>query len=454
MPPDLSLIKTIVVVMMENRSFDHLLGYLSLPPSNRLDVDGIKGDPNWLTKASSVYDGSSFPPFVLTDPYDLMAADPPHERDNIAVQMGTEANGVFSLNGFVTNYTTAKGAAPVKPGDKIPVMGYFTADQVPVIDFFAQNYAICDRWFSALPAGTQPNRLMAMSGFTNIAVNQFPLPNQEMVYDWLTANGIRWRVYHEGMPFFAMMPRWIPDLLAEEHFRPLVQLYDDVQNEPPDKFPQVIFVEPMYTDAPHIGPSSDDHAPSAVKGGQEFLLEAYRAMSLNPDVWKGTVMVVTYDEHGGFFDHVSPPSLRTEPPPGANYTKGFDTLGVRVPGLVLSPFVSPKTVFHGTLDHTSILKFIAQKFGNGKPYSALVDQRQVGSVLDVLNLPAARADISSAPPLIAYLARDPAAAGYVPGTPPPDAPISQGFKQALDTIRNHPANTSGKFSDLLDQFPP
>ncbi|MBI3852684.1 MAG: phospholipase [Verrucomicrobia bacterium] len=451
--PDLNLINTIVVVMMENRSFDHLLGYLSLPPFSWPNVDGIRDDGTWRTKASSVYQGSLYPPFLLTDPYDLMVGDPPHERDNIALQMGTPTNGVFPMNGFVTNYAGATGAPLINPGDTPPVTGYFTPDQVPVTDFFAQNFAICDHWFSSLPAGTQPNRLMAMSGFSNIAVNQFPLPDQPLVYDWLTKNKIRWRVYHEGMPFFAMMLRWIPDLLQEIHFRPLKRLWDDVQNELPDEFPQVIFVEPVYTDAPHFGPSTDDHAPSAVKGGQQFLLEVYRDMSLIPDIWKSTVMIVTYDEHGGFFDHVSPPALKTDPPPGANYTEGFETLGVRVPGLVLSPFVKPKTVFNGILDHTSVLKFIAQKFGKGVPYSNLVNQRQVVSVVDVINLDAARSDTPVVPPLIDYLKKQPLAAGYTPGTPPPSK-IGEGFKQALDTIRNHPANTTGKFAELEQAFPP
>ena len=80
-------------------------------------------------------------------------------------------------------------------------MGYFTKEQVPVTDFFAENFAVCDRWFSALPAGTQPNRLMAMSGFTNIDVNHKPLPKQELLYDWLTKKGIRWRVYHQAFRF-------------------------------------------------------------------------------------------------------------------------------------------------------------------------------------------------------------------------------------------------------------
>ena len=81
-------------------------------------------------------------------------------------------------------------------------MGYFTGTQAPVTDFFARNFAIYDHWFSSLPAGTQPNRLMApMSGLSKIDVNQVPLPDQELVYDWLTQNGVRWRVYHQDMPF-------------------------------------------------------------------------------------------------------------------------------------------------------------------------------------------------------------------------------------------------------------
>src|SRR5579859_224156 len=107
MPTDLKLIKTIVVVMMENRSFDHLMGYLSLPPYKLPDVEGLCNDPNWMDSISSVYKGSKFRPYLLTDPYDLMAADPEHERDNIAVQMGSPANGTFPLDGFVTNYATS-----------------------------------------------------------------------------------------------------------------------------------------------------------------------------------------------------------------------------------------------------------------------------------------------------------------------------------------------------------
>ena len=452
MPIDLNLIKTIVVVMMENRSFNNLLGYLSLEPDNRANVEGLRASAAWQDQVASIYSGTKYRPFLLTDPYDAIDADPPHERDPVAIQMGDPVGGLFPMNGFVTNYAGAHGAKPVIPGSQPPVMGYFTAEQAPVVDFFAQNFAICDHWFSALPAGTQPNRLMAMSGFSNIEVNQVPLPNQDLVYDWLTRNNIRWRVYHEDLPFFAMMPRWIPDILREEHFRPFGRLYDDVLNEPPGDFPQVIFIEPKYTDAPHIGPSSDDHAPSAIKGGQEFLLEVYRSMARVPDVWNGTVMVVTYDEHGGFFDHVSPPLLQTDPPPGAAYQKPFKSLGVRVPAFVISPFVKPKTVFNGLLDHVSILKFIGQKHGANGSYSDLVDRRGVGSVQDVLDAAASPRAAPGIPSLVPYLQKQPASAGFVPGTMPRNQ-IQQGFQRALDTIRAAPAKPVGKFADLLGNFP-
>jgi len=450
--PNLNLIKTIVVVMMENRSFDHLLGYLSMAPNKWANLEGLRDVPAWMAGISSVYNGSSFPPMHLTDPYDPIPADPPHERDDIALQMGTPVNGIYPMNGFVTNYTKAPGAPAVNPGDAVPAMGYYGPAEVPITDFFAQQFTVCDHWFCSLPAGTQPNRLMSMSGFSRIDVNQFGLPEQYLVYDWLNDRRIRWRVYHEGLPFFMMMPKWIPDILAGIHFRPLASLWDDVQNEPPDEFPQVIFVEPTYTDAPHIGISFDDHAPSAIKGGQEFLLEVYRAMSLSPGIWNSTVMIVDYDEHGGFFDHVSPPAIRTDPPTGASYTRSFETLGVRTPGFVISPFAKPSAVFNGVLDHTSVLKFIAQVFGNGQPYSDVVERRSVASVADALTLDVPRPDIPAAPPLIAYLNRQPPTVGYIPGTVP-SSPMQQGFKNALDGIRGAPPNTTDRFRDLLSAFP-
>jgi len=448
MRPELNQIKNIVVVMMENRSFDHLLGFLSLNQFGRPEVDGLKDGPGWNAKAASLYNGAAFPPWHCNDPFHPIPGDPPHERAPIAVQLGNPVNGVYPMNGFVTNYATV---CAVKTGDQPPVMSYFAKDEAPVTGFLADNFAVCDRWFSSLPAGTQPNRLVSMSGFSNIEVNTFPLPDQKLVYDWLDDRKISWRVYHEGLPFFAMMPRWIPDILLDDKFRRFDRLDNDLMEALPEEVPKVLFIEPTYTDAPHVGPSSDDHAPTAIKAGQEFLLNVYKAFSSNPDIWAGTVMIITYDEHGGFFDHVSPVPLTTNPPAGVNYP-AFTTSGVRVPALIVSPFVTAKTVFHGVLDHVSILKFIGQVFGNGS-FSPEVDQRQVGSVWDVLNVQTPDPAPPPAPPTLDdYLAQAVKPVGYTPGTAPQNK-IAASFQDALDKMKaQSPAQTAAKFPELAAQF--
>jgi len=430
-----------------------LAGLFELAGAGRGDVEGLGRIPDWKALYSSVYQGHSYQPFLLIDPYDPIEADPSHERGPIATQMGVPVSGIFPMNGFVANYATAKHATPPVPGSKPPVMGYFSADQAPVTDFFARNFAVCDHWHAALPAGTQPNRLMAMSGYTRIDVNKTgPIPDHYLVYDWLTQHGITWRVYHEELPFFSLLPRLIPQIIQAKNFRPFAEFFSDVENALPGKFPQVVFLEPAYTDAPHLGLSSDDHAPSAIKGGQEFLLEVYRAIRSEPTLWSGMVAIVTYDEHGGFFDHVSPPLIATEPPPHAEYTSGpFKSLGVRVPAFVISPFVQPGTTFSGLLDHTSILKLIGEVFGDGR-YLPLVDQRPVGSVLDVL----ADHEVHAAPnidSLDKYRAKQAGMAGFVPGSAP-DTPLQHAFQDALDCIRAQPTRPQGKIGDLLDVFPP
>ncbi|HZP59883.1 MAG TPA: alkaline phosphatase family protein, partial [Opitutaceae bacterium] len=406
----LDVVKTIVVLMQENRSFDHMLGYLSLPPWNRSDVDGLKTDPAWLAAVANPYNGKNYAPFPLKNSAQMLPGDPPHDRAHIATQLGPGPD--FPMKGFVQSCPALDPAAqqPV-------VMGYFTGDQLPTTDFFAKNYSVCDRWFSSLPTSTQPNRIMLMAGASKIDDNRDTLPAQELVYDWLEAKRIRWRVYHQGIPFFALMPQWIPRILLDDNFRDFSRLVADVQNEDDKTFSQVIFIEPRFTDSPHVETPTDDHAPSALSSGQAFMAQVYSALVSNKDRWQGTVLVIMYDEHGGFFDHVRPPPAATSAP--ANEYPAFSSLGVRVPGFVVSPLVEPGAVFHGVLDHTSVLKFIADKFTPGQPYSDAVGQRPVASVTDVLTRTSPRADI----PLPGS-----ARAGYSSGARPAD-PTPLGFQK-------------------------
>ncbi|HVP83755.1 MAG TPA: alkaline phosphatase family protein, partial [Rhizomicrobium sp.] len=137
-----------------------------------------------------------------------------------------------------------------------------------------------------------------------------------------------------------------------------------------DPVPSVIFVEPEYTDGPHLSPN-DDHAPTGVQPGQIFLADLYRTLTSNPARWSRTMLVITYDEHGGFFDHVPPLDIST-------IVSGTEisTTGVRVPAFIISPYVRSGYVFNRPLDHTSLLQVLDDRFVRGEGYSIAVNARQ------------------------------------------------------------------------------
>jgi phospholipase C len=324
------------------------------------------------------------------------------------------------------------------------VMGYYMAEDVPATHFFAANYGICDHWFAAIPTGTQPNRLMAMSGYTLSDVNQSAiLPKQDLVYDWLTQNGITWRVYHQGIPFFMMMDDWHVKVLTDDHFRGYDEFQDDLNSDEP--FPQVVFIEPRYTDAPHFEAPTDDHPPSPISSGQNFLKLIYSDLITNWGRWLRTLMIVNYDENGGFFDHVKPLPIVTNPRPEAKFIYGpFQTTGPRIPAYLISPFVKKGAIYKGPLDHTSVLKCIARRFGNGS-YSPEVDGRPVGDLWDALELDAPRDDDADFPP-------PPNVAGFTPNAVPTE-PLPLAFKDAAAKAKAEaPEDTQAKFPELFSHF--
>jgi phospholipase C len=431
MPADLAQIQTIVILMMENRSFDHMLGYLRLPAyGGNTNVDGVRDDQTWLVSVENKWQGLGYPPGPLLEP---RFPDPPHERLDIARQLGAVGANGFPLDGFITS-----------AGGDSDVMRYQTPNTVPILDFFAHNFRICDNWFSPLPASTQPNRLMAMAGYSLIDGNAKVLPNHLLVYDWLTAHGVRWRVYHQGFfPFFSMMPRWLPEIATSDKFLEFDRFATDIELESDDTFPQVIFVEPIYTDAPHAeAEGTDDHSPSSVAGGQRLMLDVYGAL-LRSRHWDNSILIITYDEHGGLFDHVQPLPIETVAPAG-QYAP-FPTTGIRVPAVIVSPFVSAGSVCNANFDHTSILRFLGQKFGMGGGYSPEVDKRAlVGSVSDILDLAAPRADRPE-PPNSAVIA---ASAATLPAPLPPSNENVQAFNQVSQQMKkDYPHQLATKFPE-------
>ena len=211
--------------------------------------------------------------------------------------------------------------------------------------------------------------------------------------------------------------------------------------ESDNTFPQVIFVEPIYTDAPHAeAEGTDDHSPSSVAGGQRLMLDVYSALQRSRH-WGNSILIITYDEHGGFFDHVQP--LPVETVASAERYLYFSTTGIRVPAVVVSPFVSAGSVCNANFDHTSILRLLGQKFGMGGGYSPEVDNRAlVGSVGDSLDLDAPRPD-RPAPPNSTVIATP---ATNVPLALPPSNENVEAFKQVSQQMKNeYPHQLATKF---------
>jgi phospholipase C len=434
----LSNINTIVVAIMENRSFDHMMGYLSI--NETLAVEGLRNDPAWMATWENEYKGRYFPLFEI-DPKLPPCLDPWHDHKSIALQISKPAVGRPNMGGFVESFATLSNPRPTDPSG---VMGYFGPASVPTYHFFAKHYCVCDHWFASLPLGTQANRFMAMAGESPLVDNAGALlPDRQLVYDWLTTKNIPWRAYQWGssFPFFTLMPRWAPQIASDltldqlgfgMRFRRYTRLEKDWQSSEPA--PGVIFVEPEYTDGFPVDPPNDDHAPSGIQKGQQFLADLYRILTSNPEKWAHTLLVVTYDEHGGFFDHVSP-----LPAPTIIQGTKIDTTGVRVPAFLISPYVKPGVPFTGPLDHTSILQLIADKFTDMKDgYSLAVTDRH--AMLNLNRIYQCLSDKPSDMPTSTIKHSEVAtAARAAPLVQGPETPNEAAYRLAVEKLnREHP----------------
>jgi phospholipase C len=421
---DLSEIKTVVIVMMENRSFDHMLGHLSLPPfGTRTDVEGLK-TTTWTTYANDAPNERPHMPFTLRRD-DRLAHDLPHERPFVATQIGPEKR----MKGFVRAYYDLTGFKAI---DHPPPMAFCDPSIIPITSFLAANFCVCDHWFSPLPTSTMPNRLMFLGGDAHTDKTGTPEPNVgPLLIDWLTQRKVSWRVYHDGLfSFFTLFLR--PVVLGDE-FRRFTSLAADLAA---NDVPQVILIEPTYHDAPHFH-ANDNHPPLQVAAGEHFLRDVYDVLSKSPQ-WKNMLVVFAYDEHGGFFDHVAPADVPYAPPPNAAYTTPFTTTGPRVPVIVASPFVTQKA-WNGVMDHTSILQFLAERFEPGGPgYSPSVNARRDAGIQSLSAL--------ISPP------STPAAAVTAAPSPPSETFSIESVLGALPTTGMGPAFVeAGRF--LMENFP-
>ena len=222
----------------------------------------------------------------------------------------------------------------VQNGDPGPIMGYYHAVDVPVYDHLASEFAVCDRWFSSVPGATWPNRLYAICGRAagsrdDRPLNFPPLYNQPSFVRHLDANGISWRWYsfevgtlriadghyklghHDRFAFFSKTNLNWRTSLELRMDKKAASFLEDAAN---GTLPSVSWIDPNFSNFNPIGfQPNDDHPPADIKDGQDLVLAVYHALATSPQ-WERTLLVIFYDEHGGFFDHVAPPRRRTTIP--------------------------------------------------------------------------------------------------------------------------------------------
>ena len=332
----LARIDHIVVLMMENRSFDHMLGYLSLE-GGRTEIDGLRSEH------VNMHAGVAYPVHHLQRTALATGQDPGHTGASVARQL-QDNNG-----GFVSDY------AQTHPDDPDPglVMGYYNGADLPMYDFLARQFCVCDRCYSSVPGATWPNRLYAVSGRAAGSRDNKPsllYANKSFVRQ-LDHAGVSWKFYSFWKPWtLAFADDHYRSSECYEPFGASTRRYGFVGDALAGALPAVSWIDPHFF-------VNDDHPPADIRAGQALVAQVYQALSQSP-AWERTLLVISYDEHGGFFDHVPPPAAEDDEP-------AFRQYGLRVPMLLVSPLISAGSVCHEQFDHTSIIKTILQRFCQG-----------------------------------------------------------------------------------------
>jgi phospholipase C len=382
-------IRHLVVLMLENRSFDCMLGML-YPKS--AGFDGLSGEesnlwhkPGGVPQRIGVWND----PTVTATALCIPDPDPGERFTDIHMQIcgltdtgplnpgvpnpgvpspgppspGPPDPGAPGMGGFVDNYMRQPAGNPMP--DPYSVMHYFTPDQVPVISGLARAFGVSDRWHASAPCQTWPNRFFAHTGTAGGHVNNSPthFPYlMETVFNRLDEVGQSWRIYFHDTPQAASLSRiWVE---APTHFRAFDSAF--ARDAASGTLPAYSFVEPRYfPDLLTRTMPSDEHPPHNLAYGEALVAAVYNAVRAGPG-WNQTLLIITYDEHGGCYDHVVPPPAT---PPGGPTPDGFDfgSFGVRVPAVIVSPYVRAGSVLRPVgptpFDHTSIIATLRRLHG-------------------------------------------------------------------------------------------
>jgi phospholipase C len=368
----LSAVQHIVQLMLENRSFDHMLGFLypNKTGPNGQPFEGLLG-----TEANNDANGSPVSVFQI-DPgtagaYFMPGADPGEGYANTNSQLfGTghpPTPAVATNGGFVTNYAAAIPydqrihRKPLPGTVASDIMGVFTPAALPVLSGLAAGFAVCDHWYSSVPTETFPNRAFACAatsqGHMNDSTSSYTV---QSIFGLMTAHAVSWKIYgYDAEP------------LARGNYPDTVQAPDSCFGKFADfqadaaagNLPAYSFLEPSWGSA-----GNSQHPNYDVALGEVLIKQVYQALRGSPG-WNQTLLIITYDEHGGCYDHVAPPGGAVPPDTSVGeYGFDFTRFGVRVPAVLVSPLIPAGTIYRvpagsTSIDHTSVLKTIELRWG-------------------------------------------------------------------------------------------
>jgi len=348
--PSASQIDHIVIVMMENRSFDHFLGWLP----------GSRGKQAGLTYLDS--QGEAHPTYHLTDDVGCAHPDPDH---SYAGGRSEYNNG--KMNGWLQTTT-----------NDVFCIGYYEEADLPFFSAAARNFTTCDNYFASILSSTFPNRMFQHSAQTDRLSNTYDISTLPTIWDNLAAAGISNKYYYSNVPFLAL---WGAKYLG------IAALYEQfLLDAATGNLPAVSMVDPKYTILDD-GEGNDDHPHANIEAGEAFLSQVYKAVTTGPG-WKNTVLIINRDEWGGFYDTIVPPRVIAPNDLDTDLVDGKALLGCRVPTLVISPWSqgNPATprIDSGLYDHTSVLKLIEWRY-NLPPLTARDASNEIANLAQALN---------------------------------------------------------------------
>lgn len=364
---NLTPIEHVVVLMMENRSLDHMLGFLK---QKNPEIDGCLPNENHCSNPADPADANS-QVYTVDDTAIYQQASPDHSISGTTFQIFGSSTGTEPvMNGFIKSYTDATGDSTAGP----TIMKCFSPEHVPTLANLTLEYTLIDGYFSSVPGPTMPNRAFAASATSDgMGVNDVEtivrgMP-QKTMFRQIEEMGLDYRVYFELAPTVLMF-KDLRHKDARPRFHPLKKFYQDVEA---GDLPQLTWLEPSYY---NVGsrPATDQHPDHDVSLGDQLIKDVYDSIR-NSTLWEKTALIITYDEHGGFFDHVIPP-MNVPNPDGKNSTDDpfdYTRLGVRVPMVIVSPWVEKGKVVHaapegqGQYEHSSIISTVVHKLFKSAP---------------------------------------------------------------------------------------